>query len=154
MGDIQDDDGVSVLIDPVANAPARSGAGGILPGILILKRMADAMRILQQRAGEELGRRGSDLLRQPRELTLSARPDVEILASGTLGHAAPASWNRWAKRCIGLRALDALPTSPSGPFSTAAWTAADLSLRIQSEATSDWLTFWLPRGHFKIAMIA
>ena len=94
MGDIQDDDGVSVLIDPVANAPARSAAGGILPGILILKRMADAMRILQQRAGEELGRRGSDLLRQPRELTLSARPDVEILASGTLGHAAPTSRNR------------------------------------------------------------
>jgi len=56
--------------------------------------MADAVGILQQWAGEELGRRRSDLLRQPRELTLSARPDVEIPASGTLRHAAPASWNR------------------------------------------------------------
>ncbi len=53
----------------------------MLPGILILQRMADAVRILQQRTGDELGRRRSDLLRQPRELTLSTRPDVEIPAS-------------------------------------------------------------------------
>lgn len=54
----------------------------MLPGILILKRMADAVRILQQWADEELGGRRSDLLRQPRELTLNARADVEIPASG------------------------------------------------------------------------
>jgi len=71
---------VSVLIDPVANAPVRS-AGGILPGILLLKRMAHAVRSLQQWTGDELGRRRSDLLRQPRELPLSTRPDVEIPAS-------------------------------------------------------------------------
>jgi hypothetical protein len=72
---------MSVLINPVANAPVRSAAGGMLPGVLILKRVADAVRILQQQAGDELGRRRSDLLRQPLKLTLSTRPDVEIPAS-------------------------------------------------------------------------
>jgi hypothetical protein len=44
MGDVQHDDGAGVLIDPVANAPVRSAAGGILPGLLILQRMSDAVR--------------------------------------------------------------------------------------------------------------
>lgn len=72
MGDIQNDDSASVLIDPVASTPVRSAAGGVLPGILILQRMADAVSVFQQRAGEELCRRRSDLLGQPRKLTLSA----------------------------------------------------------------------------------
>ena len=51
MGDVQDDDGASVLIDPVANTPVRSAAVRILPDILILQQMADAVRVLQQWAG-------------------------------------------------------------------------------------------------------
>jgi hypothetical protein len=57
MGDVQDNDGASVFIDPVVNTPVRSAAGGVLPGILTLRRMADAVRVLQQQAGEDLGRR-------------------------------------------------------------------------------------------------
>jgi hypothetical protein len=91
MGNIQNDDGASVIVDPVANPPVRSSAGGILPVILILQRMAEAQRVLEQRADGELGRSRSYLLRQPCELTLSARPDVEIPATGPPGHAAPAS---------------------------------------------------------------
>ena len=49
MRDVQDDDGASVLIDPVANTPVRPAAGRILPGILIPQQMADAVRVLQQR---------------------------------------------------------------------------------------------------------
>jgi hypothetical protein len=48
--DVQDDDGASVLSDPVANMPVRPTAGRILPGILIPHQMADAVRVLQQRA--------------------------------------------------------------------------------------------------------
>jgi hypothetical protein len=62
MRDVQDDDGVSVLIDPVANMPVRPAAGRILPGTLIAQQMADAVRVLQQRASEEPGRGRSDLL--------------------------------------------------------------------------------------------
>ena len=61
MRDVQDDDGASVLIDLVANTPVRSAAGRILPGILVPQQMADAVRVLQQRASEELGRGRSDL---------------------------------------------------------------------------------------------
>lgn len=94
MRDVQDDDGASVLSDPVANTAVRPAAGRILPGILISQQMADAVRVLRQRASEEPGRGRSDLLGQPRELTLRTRPDVQILAASTPGHAAPASRNR------------------------------------------------------------
>ena len=43
MGDVQDDDGASVFIHPIANASVRSAADGILPGILILQRMATSL---------------------------------------------------------------------------------------------------------------
>jgi len=94
MRDVQDDDGASVLIDPVANTPVRPTAGRILPGILIPQQMADAVRVLQQRASDEPGRGRSDLLGQPRKLTLRTRPDVQVPAAGPPGHAAPASRNR------------------------------------------------------------
>ena len=66
----------------------------MLPGILIPQQMADAVRVLQQRASEKPGRGRSDLLGQPCELTLRTRPDVQIPAAGTPGHAAPGSRNR------------------------------------------------------------
>ena len=43
MRDVQDDDGASVLSDPVANTPVRPAAGRILPGMLIPQQMADAV---------------------------------------------------------------------------------------------------------------
>ena len=60
MRDVQDDDGASVLSDPVANTPVRPAAGRIRPGILIPQQVADAVRVLQQRASEEPGRGRSD----------------------------------------------------------------------------------------------
>jgi hypothetical protein len=57
MGAVQGNDGASVFIDPLANTLVRSAAGGVLPGILTLQRTADAVRVLQQQAGAELGRR-------------------------------------------------------------------------------------------------
>jgi len=93
MRDVQDDHGASVLSDPVANTPVRPSAGRILPGILIPQQMADAIWVLQQWASEEPSRGRSDLLGQPRKLTLRTRPDVQIPAAGTPGHA-PASRNR------------------------------------------------------------
>ena len=80
MTDVQDDDGASVLSDPIANTPVRPAAGRILPGILIPQQMADAVRVLQQWARAEPGRDRSDLLGHPRELTLRTRPDVQIPA--------------------------------------------------------------------------
>ena len=59
MGDVQDDDGTSVFIHPVANAPARSAADGILPGILILQRMADVVRNLAAAVATFSGNRAS-----------------------------------------------------------------------------------------------
>ena len=94
MRDVQDDDGASILIDPVANTPVRPAAGRRLPGILIPQQMADAVRVPRQRASEEPGRGRGDLLGQPRELTLRTRPDVQVPAAGPPGHAAPASRNR------------------------------------------------------------
>jgi hypothetical protein len=46
----------------------------LAPRMSLAKLMVE--RVLQQRAGEELGRRRRDLLGQPRELTPSTRPDV------------------------------------------------------------------------------
>ena len=136
MGDVQDDDGASVLIDPVANTLVRSAAGGILPGILILQQMADAVRVLQQWAGEELGRSRRDFLGQPRELALSARPDVEIPAAGAPGHAAPASWNRWAKRRRNSVSSRPGPSSPS-PGSSPESARSAVSRRHHAVASAD-----------------
>ena len=94
MRDVQDHDGARVLSDPVANPPVRPAAGSMLPGMLIPQQMPGAVRVLQQRAGEEPGRGRSDLLGQPRKLTLRTRPDVQIPAPGPPGHAAPTSPNR------------------------------------------------------------
>jgi hypothetical protein len=79
---------------PIANTPVRPAAGGIVPGILIPQQMADAVRVLQQRARHEPGCDRSDLPGQPRQLTLRTRPDARIPASGPPGHAAQASRNR------------------------------------------------------------
>jgi len=91
---IQDDYRAPVLIDPVTHAPVRSPAGGMLPGVFVMQRVTDTVRVVQQRAGDELRRGRSDLLRQPGELALRPGTHIELPPAGRAGHAAPASRNR------------------------------------------------------------
>lgn len=60
------------------------GGSGVLSRMLVPRGMADAPRVVQERAGDELSRRSGDLLGEQGELPLGA---------GT-GHAAPASSSR------------------------------------------------------------
>jgi len=52
MRNVQDDNRVAVLVDPVTHAPVRPVAGGMLPGAFITQRMTDTARIIQQWAGD------------------------------------------------------------------------------------------------------
>ena len=91
MGDVKHGDGVSVLGDPVAYAPVRTAAGGVLAAVLVAQWMTNTPGIIQERTRDEFGSRGSDLLGQPGKLTLGARPDIEPPPAGRVAHAAPAS---------------------------------------------------------------
>ena len=76
MGDIEHDDGLDVLGDTVTDTPVAASAGGMLSGVLIAQRVADAVRVVQERASNEFGSSGGDLLGQPVELASRAGPDV------------------------------------------------------------------------------
>jgi hypothetical protein len=94
MGDIEHDDGLEVLGDPVTDAPVAASAGGMLTGVLITQRVADTVRVIQERASNELGSSGGDFLGQPVELASRAGPDVEAPATARSAHAAPAPFSR------------------------------------------------------------
>jgi hypothetical protein len=67
--------------DPVTDTPVAAPARRILPGVLIAQRAADAVRVVQDRPGDELGCGGGDLLGQAGKLPLRAGPDVELPAT-------------------------------------------------------------------------
>ena len=85
---------MSLLLDPVTNAPVLTTTGRVLARVLVAERMPDPPRIVQQRADDELRGRGSDLLRETGELALGARPDIKPPATARVGHAAPVLRNR------------------------------------------------------------
>ena len=94
MRDIEHHDGAGLIFDPVADAPFLPPACGVLASVLVVQRMTDAVRVVEQRADDELSDRCGDLLRQTRELPLSTRTHVEAPASASIGHAAPVLRNR------------------------------------------------------------
>ena len=59
-----------------------------------MERVTDTVRVVQQRAGDELHRGSGDPLRQPGELALRPGTHIELPPAGRAGHAAPASGNR------------------------------------------------------------
>jgi hypothetical protein len=66
----------------------------MLASIFVLQRVADPVRVGQQRARDELGDGCGDLLWQLGDLALRAGTNLEFpVASGT-GHAAPVLRNR------------------------------------------------------------
>lgn len=67
---------------------------GALPGVLIAQGVADAVRILQEWAGDELSCGGSDFLGKAAHLSLRVGPHVELPAPAWSAHAAPA----WSSR--------------------------------------------------------
>lgn len=83
-----------LFLDPVADAPFLPAARGVLASVFIVKRVADAVRVIQKRADDELSDRRSDLLRKTRELTLCTRTHVEAPTPASICHAAPVLWNR------------------------------------------------------------
>jgi len=58
---IEDDDGVGRVVDPVADAPVTSSAGRALTYVLIPQGVPNAVGVVQQRPGDELGHGDSDL---------------------------------------------------------------------------------------------
>lgn len=94
MRDVEHDDGLGLLVDSVADAPFLATAGGVLASVLVVERVTDAVRVVQQRADDELGGRRGDLLRETGELALRTRADVEMPAPASIGHAAPVLRNR------------------------------------------------------------
>ncbi len=94
MRDVEHDNGVGLLLDPVTDAPVLPAARGVLACVFVAKRMPDTVRIVKEGPTIELGGCGGDLFGQPRELALSARPDVELPATPSIGHAAPVLRNR------------------------------------------------------------
>ena len=67
----------------VTNAPVRPAAGRILPGILISRQTAGAVKVLQQRASAEPGRGRSDLPGATAQADAAHEADVQIPAAGT-----------------------------------------------------------------------
>ena len=94
MGDVEDDDGVGLVGDLVADAPVTASAGRMLTGVFVPQRMANTVRVIQERAGDELGRGCGDLFRQASECALCPWPDVELPAATRAAHAAPVSFSR------------------------------------------------------------
>jgi hypothetical protein len=52
---VEYDDGSGLLVDLVADTPLLAAAGGVLACIFVVERVADAMRVVQQGADDELG---------------------------------------------------------------------------------------------------
>src|SRR5579859_6561908 len=94
MRDVEHDDGLGLLVNPVADAPLLATAGGVLASVLVVERVADSVRVVQQRADDELGGSRGDLLGETGELALCTWADVEMPAPASIGHAAPVLRNR------------------------------------------------------------
>lgn len=60
--DVEHDDRVSLLIDPVTDPPILPAARGVLARILVAERVPDPVGVVQERADDELRGRGGDLL--------------------------------------------------------------------------------------------
>ena len=91
---VEHSDGVGLLFDPVADTPFLSTARRVLASVFVVKQMADAIRVVEQRADDEFSDSRGDLLRKTRELPLSARAHVEAPAPASIAHAAPVLRNR------------------------------------------------------------
>ncbi len=94
MRNIKHDNGMSLLLDPVTDAPVLSPARGVLASVFVAERMANAVRVVKERADDELGGCRGDLLGKTPELALSARMYVEVPATASISHAAPVLRNR------------------------------------------------------------
>lgn len=127
VGCVQNDDGLSAFVDPVADAPFVSTSDGVLSFVLVAKGMTDPVGVVQQGTGDELGYGSCDLDGQPGELALCPRSDVEVPAIGRTGHAAPVQRKRW------LNCWRNADSSRPGPFSpspgTSPWAARSVASR-------------------------
>lgn len=94
MRHVEHDNGVSGLVDPVTDAPVRSTARRVLASVFVLKRVADAMRVVKELADDELSGCRGDLLRKTRDLALSTRTHVQVPTTASVRHAAPVLRNR------------------------------------------------------------
>lgn len=94
MRNIEHDNGMGLLLDPVTHAPVPSTARGVLASVLVAERMANAVRVVKERADDELSGCRGDLFGKTRELALSARTYVEVPAVAGISHAAPVLRNR------------------------------------------------------------
>ncbi len=59
---IEHDDGMGRLVNAVTDTPLPPAARGVLASVFIAKRVADAIRVVKERADDELGDRRGDLL--------------------------------------------------------------------------------------------
>jgi hypothetical protein len=55
MGYVEDNDRVRLLFDLVTDPPFLPAARRVLASVFVVKGVADAVRIVQQRPGDELG---------------------------------------------------------------------------------------------------
>ena len=62
MRHIEHDDGMGRLVNAVTDTPLLPAARGVLASVFIAKRVADAVRVVKERADDELGDRRGDLL--------------------------------------------------------------------------------------------
>lgn len=86
---IQHDDCVRLVIDPIPDAPLLPPARGVLASVFVAQRVADTVRIFQQRAKDELSDCCGDFLGQTLKLTLGTRTNLKAPAPASIGHAAP-----------------------------------------------------------------
>jgi hypothetical protein len=85
---------MGLLVDQLADAPLLPTARGVLASVFIAERMADAIRIVQERSDDELGDRRGDLFRKVGELALRPRTHVKAPAPASIAHAAPVRRSR------------------------------------------------------------
>src|SRR5260221_9003869 len=81
MRDVEHDNGVGLLLDPVTDAPVLPAARGVLACVFVAKRMPDTVRIVKEGPTIELGGCGGDLFGQPRELALRSEEHTSELQS-------------------------------------------------------------------------
>jgi hypothetical protein len=94
MRHVEHDNGMALFLDPVTDAPVLSATCGVLASVFVVERMADAARVIKERANDELSGCRGDLLRKTRELALSAQTHVEAPATASIRHAAPVLRNK------------------------------------------------------------
>jgi hypothetical protein len=94
VGYVEYDHGIGLLVGQVPDAPLPPAARGVLASIFIVKRVADTVRIVQERSDDELGNRRGDLSGKAGKLALRTRTYVKSPAPASIGHAAPVRRNR------------------------------------------------------------